>query len=87
MGVNGYEAVLKAVHDQRGWHEALVRASKVCGCFSCLAIFPVGEIVDWIDEPDDCPRGPGRTAECPRCGIDCVLPDAMRGRTSSHRTC
>lgn len=42
-----------------------------CGCFYCLNIFEPYEVNSWIKD-----RG-GRTAICPYCGIDSVLPDSM----------
>ena len=63
------------VHDACGWHEEAILKSKICGCFHCLSIFPPNEIEEWIEEREDCPRGPGKTAVCPKCGIDSVLPD------------
>jgi hypothetical protein len=35
------------------------------------------DIEEWIEEPSDCPRGLGKTALCPNCGIDAVLPDTI----------
>lgn len=67
---------LEQIHSECGWHEETIRKSNVCGCFYCLSIFPPSEIEEWIDEPEQCPRGPGRTAMCPRCGIDAVLPES-----------
>ena len=55
------------------WHEKAIKNSKECGCFHCISIFPPSEIEEWIDEPEECPRRPGRTAICPWCGIDAVL--------------
>ncbi len=66
---------LKQIHGECGWHEQAVMNSKYCGCFYCLEIFPPTEIVEWIEEPEDCPRGPGKTALCPKCDIDSVLPE------------
>jgi hypothetical protein len=43
-----------------GWRRA------VCGCFFCLRTYPSSEIVDFTDQ--------GKTAFCPHCGIDAVLP-------------
>jgi hypothetical protein len=63
------------IHRHCGWHENEVMKSEKCGCFSCLKIFPASDIVEWIDEPETCPRGEGRTAVCPNCGIDAVLPE------------
>ena len=65
------------VHDQCGWHEDAILKSSKCGCFYCLSIFPSHEITEWIDEPADCPRGPGKTAICPHCGVDSVLQDTI----------
>ena len=42
--------------------------SEICGCFYCMAAFPPSEIADWIDE--------GKTALCPKCGIDAVIGSA-----------
>ena len=38
----------------------------ICGCYFCLTVFAGGAIEEWADE--------GKTALCPRCGIDSVLP-------------
>jgi hypothetical protein len=48
--------------------EALHHAAK-CGCFYCLRIFDPGSIDEWMDDKD------GKTAVCPHCGIDSVIPD------------
>ena len=63
------------IHDACGWHEDAILKSNNCGCFYCLSIFPPNAIEEWIQEQEDCPRGPGKTAVCPNCGIDSVLPD------------
>ncbi len=68
---------LNKIHSACGWHKEAILKSKNCGCFYCLSIFPPNEIVEWITEPKDCPRGPGETAICPKCGIDSVLPDTI----------
>lgn len=65
------------VHDQCGWHEEAILSSTKCGCFHCLSIFPPDKIIQWIDEPEDCGKGRGKTAVCPNCGIDSVLPDTI----------
>jgi len=41
-------------------------ASEVCGCYFCMSVFSPKSIEDWVDYD--------RTALCPRCGIDSVLP-------------
>ncbi len=63
------------IHSKCGWHEKAILESKVCGCFYCLSIFPPNKITEWIEEDKDCPRGVGKTAVCPNCDIDSVLPD------------
>ena len=67
----------KKIHSACGWHEKEILESKLCGCFSCLNIFKPTEIIEWIEEPEDCPRGPGKTALCPKCDMDTVLPDVI----------
>ena len=67
---------LKEIHNYSGWHEESVKNSNRCGCFSCLTMFPSSEVLDWITEPENCPRGPGKTAICPKCGVDTVLPES-----------
>jgi len=66
---------LESIHDKCGWNENDIKNSKRCGCFYCLNIFSPGEIDKWVDEDPQCPRGPGKTALCPNCSIDSVLPD------------
>ena len=44
-----------------------ITAAPSCGCFYCLATVPGDDVREWVDD--------GRTALCPRCGIDSVLPD------------
>lgn len=45
-------------------------ASHRAGCFYCLEIFDSKEITEWI------PDTAGKTAVCPYCGIDSVLPES-----------
>lgn len=63
------------IFSESTWNEDTVKKSKTCGCFYCLSTFPPSEIVKWIDAADDGPRGSGRTALCPKCGVDAVLPE------------
>jgi len=53
-------------HQRSSLNRDEVTASELCGCFYCLAVFGSPEIDEWWDD--------GRTAVCPRCGIDSVLP-------------
>ena len=47
--------------------------SDVCGCYFCRSTFPATEVADWVDQDD---AGVGRTALCPRCGVDAVVGSA-----------
>ena len=49
-------------------HRSELEASAVCGCFYCLAIFPLDEVAEWTDDEN--------TALCPKCGIDSVIGSA-----------
>jgi hypothetical protein len=66
----------RQVHSESGWHEDAIGQSKKCGCFYCMAIFDPSEIEEWVEESSDGPRGTGKTALCPYCGIDAVLPES-----------
>lgn len=39
----------------------------LAGCYYCLNIYPANEVVDFIEQE--------KTALCPKCGIDSVLPE------------
>ena len=41
----------------------------VCGCYNCLHVSNVAEIVEWINEPN----GEEDSAACPNCTFDSVL--------------
>ena len=51
-------------------NEAYVHESDKCGCFFCLKTFGARDVVNWLDDSD------GKTAVCPYCGVDSVLPDS-----------
>lgn len=57
-------------------HRELIQRSALCGCKQCRHLFPPDEIREWTDERD----GIGRTAFCPKCGLDAVI-----GSASPHR--
>lgn len=67
---------LKQIHGECGWHEKAILNSKYCGCFNCLEIYPTSEITEWIEESEKTIRGKGKTALCPKCDIDTVLPES-----------
>lgn len=60
----------KRAHKASFKNEESICRSKLCGCFSCLKIFPSSEVA-FLPEMDG-----KRTAWCPYCGIDAVLGDA-----------
>jgi hypothetical protein len=63
-----------AAHKHCGLHRAEILHSDRCGCFYCLAIFQPSEIEDWVDEPPNVGiSASGKSALCPRCGIDSVI--------------
>ena len=55
-----------------------IKAGEVCGCYFCLTVFDGGEIHEWMDD--------GKTACCPRCDVDAVLPgvDDIDALTAAH---
>jgi len=67
---------LVKIHMRSGWNEETISKSELCGCFSCENIFPKVDIIKWINEPSFSLRGAGRTALCPYCNIDSVLPES-----------
>lgn len=67
---------LEAAHRHSIGHRAEFEASAVCGCFHCLATFPHGKVTEWVDWSADGRDDGGRTALCPRCGIDAVIGSA-----------
>ena len=58
-------------HARSSVHREVVLRAEAIGCFYCLRFSSPSEILDWVDEDD---AGVGRTALCPRCGIDAVVP-------------
>lgn len=64
------EAVLLDAHKYSGCHEDFIRKSEYCGCFSCGRIFPAYEIKTYIKDTQ------GRTALCPYCDTDALLPQS-----------
>jgi hypothetical protein len=58
-------------------NEDEVLKSETCGCLGCCAIFPAGEVVQWINQPDakHYENRIDRTAICPHCGDAMILGD------------
>ena len=71
-------ADLESVHRYSSHHRELLARSERAGCFYCRTFFAPAEIRRWIPERDPTTGElvEGRTALCPRCGIDAVLPSA-----------
>ncbi len=57
---------------QQGWRSILNRVavceSEVSGCYACKRIFSSPMIREWCDD--------GRTACCPYCHVDAVVPES-----------
>jgi hypothetical protein len=62
---------IKAAHKATISNRSAIEISEFCGCCDCMSIFPASEITHWIEDRD------GDSAECPKCGIDCVLGSAQ----------
>lgn len=52
-------------------HERILKQGNNCGCLSCLSVYPVSEITMWINEDES----DNRTAWCPKCRVDQVIPE------------
>lgn len=48
-----------------------ISRSASCGCFFCGEIFEKECVTEWIADQN------GKTAVCPRCGVDSVLPNSV----------
>lgn len=59
---------LVALHKECFHNEEKVLQAKDCCCFDCANFFASNKVVDWIDD------GEQKTAMCPNCGFDTVLP-------------
>lgn len=63
---NTNEVNFNELHKKSSNHKELLAEVKKAGCFYCLKEFNTSKITEWIDE--------GKTAVCPHCRIDSVLP-------------
>ena len=55
------------IHGLSTGNETALLYSAKCGCFYCREIFSPAEIEEWIDDKQ------GRSAICPKCGIDSII--------------
>jgi len=63
-----FPVTLEALHHLSFINKGGVDKSEDVGCFACEEVYSADQVTDWVDK--------GRTALCPICGIDSVLPDA-----------
>lgn len=70
--VNFEITLLEAAHKRSIFNKSEILKSNLCGCFSCLKIYPSAEVEEWIDEEE----GKEHTPLCPYCDIDSVIGDA-----------
>jgi len=68
--VAAFPEAIRDAHTHSSKHRAEIETSSVCGCFYCCSTFPPAEIQDWVDADEN---DIGKTALCPRCGIDSVI--------------
>lgn len=58
---------------------AQIEGSRLCGCCSCMRIFPPAEVVAWtgldMHNMDDALAIAQQTALCPSCGAEAVIGD------------
>jgi len=62
----------KKPHDACTFNQFYVFNSVMCGCFYCHEIYSAKAVVTFVRTKEGMPK----TAVCPRCKVDCVLPDA-----------
>ena len=70
---NNTPEILKHLNLKCFENQSILENSKKCGCFYCLKIFTPAEITNWINDAG------GKTALCPYCMIDSVIPESDRG--------
>ena len=64
----GNKYKMKKIHQYCTKNKNALIANDKCGCLFCCDIFASTEIIEWIDK--------GKTALCPHCGIDSVIPES-----------
>lgn len=57
--------LMASYHMQSKGNRYEIEDETLCGCFHCKSFFEGEDISEWVDE--------GKTALCPKCGIDSVL--------------
>lgn len=64
---------LKKIYSYCFENKNLLDKVEKCGCFYCNTIFKTSEIVSWVNDKKD------KTAQCPYCDIDSVIPESLNG--------
>jgi hypothetical protein len=68
------ETALLEAHRHSTLNAREIASSTICGCFYCREMYVPAEVTEWID--DTIHGQEGRTALCPKCGIDSVIGSA-----------
>lgn len=63
------EDLLEELHTYSSNNFKLIQDSEFCHCFHCLKKFEAKEVMNYIDD--------NKTALCPYCDIDAVIPDVI----------
>lgn len=66
------KTLLEDAHRASSMHESALKKSRYCGCFYCKSVFETSQIEEWTDENKE-----ERTALCPYCDIDAVIPEVF----------
>lgn len=61
-----YNEGLEELHTLSANHKELLNEAGEIGCYYCCNFFQSNAVTEWCDD--------GKTALCPNCGIDAVLP-------------
>ena len=66
------QELIDDARNQSRKNETIISKSKQCGCYYCKTVFDSITIEEWTDEDLE-----ERTALCPNCGVDAVIPDSF----------
>ena len=70
---------LLAAHPHTFNNRAELEASRLCGCCSCMEVFPPDDIVAWtgleMSNFNEHDTADGETALCPKCGSEALIGD------------
>ena len=60
---------MERLHAYASHNKKMIGKSNKCYCFYCKSVFENGEVETYLAEE--------KTALCPKCGIDSVIPDSI----------